>query len=154
MEWIYRFVECIPDGNCFSSVWNVSKLFLSIVFPSLMIRKGSLSEGRILRPEFVDLTEDVTLLFSPLNPAVRDGRMPWDFQSKSRNPASWFSEPMTQSCAGPRPFSSKGDLSLKVQDRIRPSMIRKLFIRLFGQNYEKSAELLSAVLALFVAAGR
>ena len=102
----------------------------------------------------MDLTEDVTLLFSPLYPAVWDGRMPWDFQSKSRNPASWFSEPMTQSCAGPRPFSSKGDLSLKVQDRIRPSMIRKLFIRLFGQNYEKSAELLSAVLALFVAAGR
>ena len=89
----------------------------------------------------MDLTDDVTLLFSPLNPAVRDGRMPWDFQSKSRNPASWFSEPMTQSCAGPRPFLSKDDLSLKVQDRIRPNMIRKLFIRSFGQKYEKSAEL-------------
>ena len=98
----------------------------------------------------MDLTEDVTLLFSPLYPAVWDGRMPWDFQSKSRNPASWFSEPMTQSCAGPRPFLSKDDLSLKVQDRIRPSMIRKLFIRSFGQNYEKRAELPSAVLALFV----
>ena len=97
----------------------------------------------------MDLTEDVMLVFSPLYPAVRDGRMPWDFQSKSCNPASWFSKPMTKSCAGSRPFPSKDVLSLKVQDRIRPSMIRKLFIQSFEQNYEINVEL-PAVLALFV----
>ena len=120
---MYRFVDSIPDENCFRPVWNEYRLFLLNTLPSLTTRKGNFALGWILRPEFEDLWGKVTLPFPPMYPVAQDGRMAQESLSRFLLPVSCIISQHT--------FSSNDILSLKLQDRIKPIMIRKSFMLFF-----------------------
>ena len=139
---MYWFEEYLPDENCFTSVWNEWKLCLSITFPPLMTSTETFPEACTLWPEFVDLTEDVTLLLPPVNPVVQEGRIPQELLSKSRKPLSCLSEQITEPLARSlHTFSSMDALSPKLHDRINPIMTRRSFIQFFWAKLQKSPDL-------------
>lgn len=120
MEWIYRLLVCIPDGNWRIVARNENKV--------------ALYEGWARLPALMERTVGAGALPFAENVAVLTGRMARSFISVSLS-GDWLSE---HSTIASWDFSSATSrhipLPLNIQDSTRDSIRRMSFIMLPGAN--------------------